>query len=1195
MPSLMKGFVSFALQTVLGRGLFLVWLFAFIARGYEHKSARATIATRYPHSSEEVQALVGNVILTEGMIGDKKVSCTFHFENYTEGVRYRISFFSLPKKLLTSPIQTYKSTYGQPLYLIHNGTLETNKWTAMFDRTSASLTKGDPQSVIGRSIAVASCPKKYISEEHDRSVCMFRSSGVVGKTYGNATGGSYGENMAGGSHEAVPYTKLANAVCYFYDPSSNAEGTLIIKQKIGSPGHNIWVEMNSIPNGGGLHGLRLHHYADLSVGGKFGSVYDTDAQNKPNRNSIYYNNRLHGFPCAPERRLGDLGNIRSSVNGNGYYRGIFRKPLDFLDLVGGACVLYSKGDMPCEVWDEGCEQFKSNYNVVARGVIGVAKSTLTVAKMNAPPNFDCSTTLTVYGRAQLRPFLNSSFAQTNNLEGTVEFFNSDSGSTPGTTEELSMHVSIFNLPDGHKAHYGLGVLAHGDPRVADHRNVQQDEGKVDHGDAVRFNPFGTMVHGRPPNHQAVGDLGNLQPNTIDKSINIHGTVKQLISFRATSDASISLKDTRRSIIGRMFVVYESPDDGTQPNGNVGKPMLWGVIGIGMPASVGPTAQMVNSAVGASSSPTETYNRLVCKLISSNARAYVTGRVEISLLSGVSNRNLEINATLQHLKPMVPYQLLLFTNGDDRGGMEHLGKPLVDDSLYEGQVPACDDESRYFYQEAVRSKQLNEEAKAVGDFGVFQSTSTDLFFSLRQTAAYTGLSNFAGKACAVIELNPYPASNPDPKIAGSGVLGYASQKYRATPTASVWQERHGVNLYDRRCNFSANETGNVPVRMKTIVERRVLPAEDAVFIAIGVTLFVIALATGIPGYVYVLRKKRQLEVEGPSGAVTIEKGPPPPPVPVPHGHGNGSNYFENDGGSVHMVNPLFSAKQRTDGQDKVVELVNLRAGMRRRNGDPRPLPRHPSQKHFGAGFNSTKSFYNPKRLDKHRSQRAVNIKAIQSVRTMKSMRGNMEKDHMGRSFLTLPDRNGRLRHVAIGAPVRRRRILPPHPSRKNVLSTQPSKPSIPAPHQRTQANRKRASTIVQEKRKRMSKAEAMVGWDQLKIGVRSSMTGAFVDSDGEEFQFEDSDYEYQDDDDSDEGKNASGGMQSTKSFTGAAKTLSRMSKGAPSLEAITRRPSYKNKSENALSDDNEPLPELPAWDSHGTDNGQNVEFPKRVQI
>ena len=80
----------------------------------------------------------------------------------------------------------------------------------------------------------------------------------------------------------------------------------------------------------------------------------------------------------------------------------------------------------------------------------------------------------------------------------------------------------------------------------------------------------------------------------------------------------------------------------------------------------------------------------------------------------------------------------------------------------------------------------------------------------------------------------------------------------------------------------------------------------------------------------------------------------------------------------------------------------------------------------------------------------------------------------------------------------------------------SKPAIPAPHLRTPANRKRASTIIQEKRKRFSKAEALVGWDQLKIGVRSSITGAFVDSDGEEFQFEDSDYDYQSGSDSDEG-------------------------------------------------------------------------------
>ena len=78
----------------------------------------------------------------------------------------------------------------------------------------------------------------------------------------------------------------------------------------------------------------------------------------------------------------------------------------------------------------------------------------------------------------------------------------------------------------------------------------------------------------------------------------------------------------------------------------------------------------------------------------------------------------------------------------------------------------------------------------------------------------------------------------------------------------------------------------------------------------------------------------------------------------------------------------------------------------------------------------------------------------------------------------------------------------------------SKPAIPAPHLRTPANKKEGFHYYSRKAKAFSKAEALVGWDQLKIGVRSSITGAFIDSDGEEFQFEDSDYDYQSGSDSD---------------------------------------------------------------------------------
>ena len=44
-------------------------------------------------------------------------------------------------------------------------------------------------------------------------------------------------------------------------------------------------------------------------------------------------------------------------------------------------------------------------------------------------------------------------------------------------------------------------------------------------------------------------------------------------------------------------------------------------------------------------------------------------------------------------------------------------------------------------------------------------------------------------------------------------------------------------------------------MKTIVEQRLIAADDAVYYAIGITTFVIAMITGISGGIYAYKKKR----------------------------------------------------------------------------------------------------------------------------------------------------------------------------------------------------------------------------------------------------------------------------------------------------------------------------------------------------
>ena len=80
-----------------------------------------------------------------------------------------------------------------------------------------------------------------------------------------------------------------------------------------------------------------------------------------------------------------------------------------------------------------------------------------------------------------------------------------------------------------------------------------------------------QIHGWPPSIQRQsGDMGNI---TVDND----GAVRTTLTI---GQGKMSLKDDLRSILGRTIVVHTAPDDGSQPYGNAGPPMAYGVIGIG---------------------------------------------------------------------------------------------------------------------------------------------------------------------------------------------------------------------------------------------------------------------------------------------------------------------------------------------------------------------------------------------------------------------------------------------------------------------------------------------------------------------------------------------------------------------------------------------------------------------------------------
>jgi Cu/Zn superoxide dismutase len=98
-------------------------------------------------------------------------------------------------------------------------------------------------------------------------------------------------------------------------------------------------------------------------------------------------------------------------------------------------------------------------------------------------------------------------------------------------------------------------------------------------------------HGLPPSSiRQPGDMGNLESTG--------GVTSGSITL---GQEKMSLTDALRSVVGRVVVIHSNEDDGTQPYGNAGAPMAYGVIALGPAdaadnAALAPTVPKVDKIV-----------------------------------------------------------------------------------------------------------------------------------------------------------------------------------------------------------------------------------------------------------------------------------------------------------------------------------------------------------------------------------------------------------------------------------------------------------------------------------------------------------------------------------------------------------------------------------------------------------------------
>ena len=337
-------------------------------------------------------------------------------------------------------------------------------------------------------------------------------------------------------------------------------GTLLMRRRNDEKYiYETWARISNIQYGGSTHALRLQTVGDLSLN-KFGDVYDLKGHDG-----------MPGFPCATKRRVGDMGDMQSTpVEGDGAYRSIFELPTDFTDLLGRSCVLYRKGGSTCEAWDEGCINTNVNNEILARGILGLAASSTSLS-IRKIPDYDCTSLVKAYAHAKLVPFA----ASGTTIRGHVDFFAPESERSSSGISYVSLQLRLSGISVGTVVNNGIGILRYGEvlrgPLSRIPSSDVSDASKFD-----RFDPINMVTHDVPPNVRRVGDLGNIKSQNVTSSSYV---VRHLISYPIDGDR-VSLQNQLTSILGRTFVVYQNRDQGSQktPNGNVGLPLAWGVIG-----------------------------------------------------------------------------------------------------------------------------------------------------------------------------------------------------------------------------------------------------------------------------------------------------------------------------------------------------------------------------------------------------------------------------------------------------------------------------------------------------------------------------------------------------------------------------------------------------------------------------------------
>ena len=105
------------------------------------------------------------------------------------------------------------------------------------------------------------------------------------------------------SSQQEKLTVTRNAICYLFpkDEKAPVQGVVSFSQEsYGSRTKLAAVVRGLKPNS--LHGIHIHEFGDFQVQG---SIYNPFS-------------RRHGSPQDKERKVGDLGNIKTDERGNGY-------------------------------------------------------------------------------------------------------------------------------------------------------------------------------------------------------------------------------------------------------------------------------------------------------------------------------------------------------------------------------------------------------------------------------------------------------------------------------------------------------------------------------------------------------------------------------------------------------------------------------------------------------------------------------------------------------------------------------------------------------------------------------------------------------------------------------------------------------------------------------------------------------------